>query len=171
MQLEVKFSFDNDTYRHYMNGHETVLHCHHYMTLTTKLAETFAELGSVEVLRESAEDSIRPLIDDYIKEHKIDTPEDRLAVGMEYYSVMGLGILEVKGAEQGGEVTLSHSHVDQGWIKKWGNSDKPVNHFTCGYVAAMFAAAFDKPQRSYAVTEVSSIAVGDEVSKLVAKLT
>ena len=42
MDLDVKFTFDDKSYRHYMNGHESVLHCHHYMTLTTKMAEDFA---------------------------------------------------------------------------------------------------------------------------------
>ena len=82
----------------------------------------------------------------------------------EFYSVMGMGKMEASGSADSGKVTLSRSHVDQGWMKKWGNSAKPVNHFTRGFIAAMYAAAFDKPARSYAVTETEAIVTGKPAS-------
>lgn len=159
--MKTDFSFDDKTYRHALNGHESVLHCHHYMSLTTKLAVDFDDVGGTRILRESAEDSIRPMLDSYFKDNNVSNPEDRLKVGAEYYRVMGLGLMDVSGNEQSGKVTLKHSHVDEGWVKKWGKSDKFVNHFTCGYAAAVFAAAFDAPARSYQTEEKTSIAVGN----------
>lgn len=169
MALQVEFTFDNKTYRHYMNGFLSVMHCHHYMTLLTKLAGNFDDVGGLRILRESVEDSVRPLFTDYIQKHKLASPEEKLNVGKEYYSIMGMGIMEVKGSEQEGEVTLTRSHVDQGWIKKWGKHDKSVNHWTCGYIAAMFGAAFDKPPRSYETEEIASIIKGDKASKFTVK--
>ncbi len=169
MALELDFTFDQESYRHFLNGHEMVLHCHHYMTLTSKMAEDFGDIGATNVLMEVAEETMRPLFDSYIKQHGISSPEDRLAVGKEYYAVMGMGLMEVSGTADGGEVKLPHSHVDEGWIQKWGKRDTPINYFTRGYVAAMFAAAFDKPPQSYEVTETSSIVTGDETSTLVVK--
>lgn len=169
MSLKINHTFDEETYRHSINGHEFVLHCHHYMTLTTKLAEDFAELGAVQVLRESAEDSIRPVLDSYFAEHGVTSPEERLAVGAEYYAFMGMGLMEVAGTATSGGAKLKHSHVDEGWIKKWGQHNKPINHFTCGFVAALFAAAFSKPARSYSVTEAASIVMGAPESVLAVK--
>jgi len=77
--------------------------------------------------------------------------------------------MELSGSAAGGEAKLLHSHVDEGWIRKWGKHDKFINHFTCGYCAAVFAAAFDKPARSYQVSEQTSIVVGDDVSILAVK--
>ncbi len=162
--LKVDFTFDDKTYRHAMNGHESVLHCHHYMSLTTKLAEDFADVGGVRILREVAEDSIRPLLDSYHQTHRVPTGDERLEVGREYYSVMGLGEMEISGDETGGQVKLHHSHVDEGWIKKWGKHDRFVNHFSCGFAAAVFAAAFDRPARSYLAKEKASIVIGDEMT-------
>ncbi len=170
MALNLQFTFDNDTYRHYMNGVMSVLHCHHYMALTTKMAEDFADIGAVAILAESAEDAMRPLFDNYCTENGVNDATARLKVGEEFYPVMGLGLMQVQGDENGGEVTLSRSHVDAGWQKKWGNADRPINHFTCGYVAAMFGAAFNKPARSYKVTELSSLAKGDPQSCFVITL-
>ncbi len=169
MALEVNHTFDPDTYRHSINGHQFVLHCHHYMSLTTKMAEDHADLGAVRALREASEDSFRPLFDDYFAAHSVASPEERLAVGAEYYTFMGLGRMEVAGTDGGGEVTLRSSHVDEGWRQKWGDHDKPVNHVTCGFLAALFGAAFGKPARSYEVTETASIVMGAPASVLAVK--
>ena len=168
--LKTNFTFNDKTYRHAMNGHESVLHCHHYMSLTTRLAEDFKEIGGVKILRETAEDSIRPLLDSYFKENHVTDPKERLRIGAEYYAVMGMGLMGIAGDENGGKAVLEHSHVDEGWIKKWGESNRFVNHFTCGFVAAIFAAAFDKKPRSYLGKEVSSIAVGDEKTVIAVKM-
>jgi hypothetical protein len=162
--LKTNFTFDGKTYRHTMNGYESVLHCHHYMSLTTKLAVDFDDIGGVRILRESAEDSIRPLLDSYYKENGITKAEDRLQIGADYYAVMGLGLMEISGDEKSGKAVLTHSHVDEGWIKKWGKSDKFINHFSCGFISAVFAATYDSPARSYQAEELSSIAVGNEKS-------
>ncbi len=169
MALDIKHTFDDNTYRHSINGHGFVLHCHHYMALTHKLAEDFADLGAVRVLAEAAEDSIRPVLESYVKEKGIASPDERLQVGAEYYSFMGMGKMAVAGSPGGGEVKLPHSHVDEGWVKKWGTHDRPVNHFTRGFVAAMFAVAFDKPARSYEVTESAAIVTGAAESVLSVK--
>jgi hypothetical protein len=160
--MKTNFSFDKKTYRHAMNGHESVLHCHHYMALTSKLALENDDIGGTRILQESAEDSIRPMLDSYFSENGISDPSERLQLGAEYFSIMGMGIMQISGTDQKGEVKLPHSHVDEGWIKKWGKSTKPVNHFTCGYVNAVFAAAFSLPARSFQSSEMASIATGDE---------
>jgi predicted hydrocarbon binding protein len=162
MALKLEYTFNPETYRHYINGHPTVLHCHHYMSLTTKLAEEFVDIGGSRILRESAEDSIRPLFDSYYQTNGLSSSEDRFKVGEEYYSVMGLGRIAVTGNQHTGEVILIRSHVDEGWIKKWGKHDKPINHFTCGYISALFAATFGRPPRSYSVSETASLVMGDE---------
>jgi hypothetical protein len=164
MALKKEFTFDEKTYRHSTNGFVTVMHCHHYMSLLSKLAIEFDDIGGVRVLCESAEDSIRPMIDDYCMKNNVASFEDKLDVGRQYYSVMGMGLMKVSGDKYQGEVTLTRSHVDQGWMKKWGNHDAPVNHWTRGYIAAMFAAAAGKSPRSYEVTEASSMVMGNTTS-------
>lgn len=162
MSIQVDFTFDDKTYRHYMNGFMTVLHCHHYLCLTTQMAEDFDDLGGTRILRETAEDTIRPILNSYYQKYQQVTVEDRLRTGAEYYSIMGMGKMKLKVNQNGGTVVLSHSHLDQGWIKKWGKYHKPINHFTRGYIAAMFGAAFETPPRNFQVTEVSSIVTGNE---------
>lgn len=167
MPLDMKFTFDPKTYRHYMDGHLSVLHCHHYMSLTTLLAEQMRDIGGVRILAETAEDTVRPLLDSYCQQRSINDLQQRLNVGREYYSVMGMGLMEpLTGASaNGGSVRLSRSHVDQGWKMKWGAADHSVNYFTCGYIAAMFACACNRPARSFHVKEVASIVKGSPYSE------
>lgn len=169
MSLNLDFTLDNQTFRHYLNGHPVVMHSHHYLALLTKMVEDMSDLGGPQILRDTVEETMRTVFDDYIKKNNLTSPQDKCNVGREYFSVFGLGKMIVSGNENGGEVRLTHSHIDEGWLKKWSKHDKPINHFTCGYIAAMFGAAFNKPFKSYIVTESASIAVGDSESKFIVK--
>ncbi len=169
MALKMEFTFDDKTYRRYMNGFLTVMHCHHYMSLLSKLAIDFDDIGGVRILCESVEDSVRPMIDDYCAKNNLASFADKLDVGRQYYSAMGMGVMKISGDPGQGEVTLTRSHVDQGWTKKWGNYNAPVNHWTRGYMAAMFAAAAGKPPRSYEVAETASMVMGKPTSVFTVK--
>lgn len=164
MTLELHYSFDENTFRHKINGHVMVLHCHHYMSLTTKLAMEYSDLDGPRILRESAEDSIAPVLRSYVSDHHITTHEQILAIGCEYYAAMGLGKMSAYPVGLDWEVKLTRSHVDDGWIQKWGKYHHAINHFSCGFIAAMFCVAFSRAPRSYLVTEQSSIVTGDPVS-------
>jgi hypothetical protein len=171
MSLKLDFSLDNETYRHSLNGHPVVMHSHHYLALITKLAEDLGDIGGPQIIKDVVEDSMRAIFDDYIQKNGLTSPMDKCNVCREYYSVFGLGKMIVSGSESGGEVRLVRSHIDEGWITKWGKHDKPINHFTCGYIAAVYAASFCKPARSYTVMETASMAGGEEEGKFSVKLS
>jgi hypothetical protein len=169
MALRLDFTMDADTNRQYLNGHPVVMHSHHYLALITKMAEDLGDIGGTGILRDVVEETMRAVFDDYIQKNGLTSAQDKCNVGREYYSVFGLGKMVITGDEQGGEVRLVRSHLDEGWVMKWGTTGNPINHFTCGYIAAMFGAAFSKPLKSYAVTEAASIAVGDTEGKFIVK--
>lgn len=169
MPLRLDFTLDPETHRHYLNGQPVVMHSHHYLALITKLVEDMNDIGGPRILQDVVEETMRAVFDDYIQKNGLTSAQERCNVGREYYSVFGLGKMVITGDENGGEVRLLRSHLDEGWLKKWGSYTKPINHFTCGYVAAMFAAAFKKPSKSYTVTEAASIAAGDTEGKFIVK--
>jgi predicted hydrocarbon binding protein len=70
----------------------------------------------------------------------------------------------VSGAVNGGEIDMPHPYVDEGWLKKWGKYKEPVNFIGSGYLSGMFSAVFDKPTRTYNVTETQSVVMGAEKS-------
>jgi len=164
-RLTLDRAFDPKACRHYLNDTMHVLHCHHYATLYAQLADDCSILDAKRLLAECAEDSFYGVLTAYYEAQGTEGIVDRIAVGEQYFAAAGLGRMEVVCAgSDGGDVQLVHSHVDEGWIKKWGQREEPVNFIGLGYVAALFAAAFGKPVRSYSVTEVESIVAGAERS-------
>ena len=118
------------------------------------------------LLAECAEDTFHQTLASYFEANGIERVEDRIAIAEQYYATAGLGKMQVVCAgPESGVVELIHSHIDEGWIKKWGKRDKPVNFITCGYIAAVFSAVFGQGKRSFAVTETASIITGAERSQ------
>jgi predicted hydrocarbon binding protein len=164
-ELKLKHEFDPVRTRHYMNGVLSVLHCHHFMSLYSQLADDAEIVDGKKLLFDSAEETFYPVFKDYFEEYKVATLSDRAAIVEQHFAAIGMGLMTVKGmGKNSGVVELSRSHTDEGWKKKWGERDKPVNFVTCGFIAAFFAAAFDQPMGTYDVQEVQSIVSGAEKS-------
>lgn len=160
IDLAIKHDFNTKTKRHFLNGVQTVYHCHHYATLYTQLA---IDAGETDLLAECSEDSFYQILSAFYQENQIDNLADRIEVASQYYSAIGLGTLEVEGlGNNAARVISSNSHLELGWIKKWGEYDQPVNYIGVGYVSAMISAVLDQPVRSFHTFEVQSIVEGAE---------
>ncbi|MFH1138473.1 MAG: hypothetical protein V1816_20550 [Pseudomonadota bacterium] len=169
MSLNIEYTIDEKTYRRSINGFGAVTQSYHYMTLLTKLALQLSEFGGPQILADSAEDAMRPLFDDYYSRAGLTAPAERFQVGRDFYALLGLGLMELEGDRSGGRVTLSKSHVDQGWLLRQGKNDRPVNHLTRGFIAALFAATFDLPAQSYGVEETAGLVQGESLSRFTVK--
>jgi len=165
-ELTIDRRFDPKTCRHSINGGVQVLHCHHYATLYSQLADDCGMLDGKKLLAEVTEDTYFDVLRNCYAANGINTIEDRISIAEQYFALSGLGQMKVKCASaESGEVELTTSHVDQGWIKKWGKRDQPVNFIGSGFIAGAFSAVFDKPTRAYSVTETQSIVSGADTSR------
>ncbi len=167
MSLNLDFKFDDNTYRHYMNGFLTVLHCHHYLCLTTQTAIQFEDIGGIDILINTVIDTISPVFKKYIDDNQVATLKEKIAVGSDFYAVMGLGKMKVKLTKKGGQVELLRSHIDKGWITKWGTENACINFFTVGYINAMFSIATGLAPQAFKVEEISSIVSGQDTSSFI----
>ena len=119
--LMIDRRYDARGARHTLNGVTHVLHCHHYLSLYTQLAEDCGMLDGPKLLAEVAEDSFHQFLSHYYRDHSISCAADRIALAEQYYAFTGLGRMKVLSAgPDAGVVELDHSHVDAGWEKKWG---------------------------------------------------
>ncbi len=161
-ELKLNYKFDASKNRHYMNDVHFVLHCHHYATLVTQLAIDAEDLvKGTGVLARSSEESFLNFLSDYFAKNKVQDTSERLDIGCRMFSELGLGKIEVESTDGSvGEVIMRHSHIDEGWVKKWGTGSTAVNFIGVGYVGAMFAAAYGKPAGSFKVHESQSIVSG-----------
>jgi len=164
-EIQLEHKFDSKTCRHTLNGRVSVLHCHHYASLYSQLADDCGMLDGKKLLAEVTEDTFSAVLADYYEEYAICDVADRISIAEQYFAATGLGKMKVTCAgPESGAVVLEQSHVDLGWVKKWGQRDKPVNFIGCGYIAGMFAAVFGKSTRSFHVKETQSIVSGAEQS-------
>ena len=170
MAANIEFSYDEKTYRHYINGVSVISHPHHYTIALIQMAENLAEYGGIDILADSMEDAMRPVLDKLYADNNVASAAEKLAEAQKYYDYIGIGLMEVSGDQNGGEVTMTRSHVDEAWLTKFGQVDSSVNHLTRGLIAAMFASAYDSPVQSYQVEETSSLVKGDDASRFTVKL-
>jgi len=165
-QIEFERAFDPRRCRHLLEGRVSVLHCHHYSTLYTQLADDCSLLDARSLLARVAADTFHGVLTELQRKRGLVAVADRIAAAEQYYAFAGLGRLKVTVAgPESGEAVLERSHIDEGWIRKWGRRDRPVNFITQGFLAAAFAAAFDGRPEQYAVKELSSIVCGQQSSR------
>lgn len=162
VDLQIERKFDPATNRHYMNRVNTVLHCHHYAALHTRLADDAGELfDGLKLLAESARDALFPIVSGYFQRTGIGDLSTRVSLIEKYWAFTGMGKLSITdSSKENGAAEMLFSHVDAGWVKKWGNRGKPVNYITAGFLSAAFAAMHDLPVDSFEVTETQSIVAG-----------
>jgi hypothetical protein len=165
-EFQIDHKFDPKSCRHTLNGVNVALHCHHFTSLYTQLADDCSMFDAKKLLAEATEDAFFGMLKNYFETQQICCSRDRISLAEQCYAAVGLGQMKVAFAgPDSGEVELLHSHVDSGWIKKWGKRDTPVNFMTCGYIAGLFSAVFNHPTRSYDVIETQSIVAGAATSR------
>lgn len=162
-ELKYKSSFDQKRKRYYLNDTLTVLHCHHYTTLYSQLA---LDADETSLLKECARESFREMLTTYFENHPMSRTKTELSqLCAEYYKLVGLGKMKISFmGPYSGEVVLESSHLDEGWKKKWGTYDKPVNYITAGFIEAVFETVYDTPAGMFLATETQSIVQGAETS-------
>jgi hypothetical protein len=164
-KLNVKHTFDPIKSRHYLNSVFSVFHCHHYSTLYTQLAEDAEFLDGKRILFDVAEENFYKVLNNYFDDNDIKSVEDKIIIAEQYWAFVGMGKLKIMGVgEACGLAEMTNSHVDEGWIKKWGKNKKPINHITRGFLAAVWSLLNDDLIKTFDVHEVQSIVTGAEKS-------
>jgi hypothetical protein len=164
-EFEIEHTFDPVKNRHFLNGDCTVLHCHHYSTLYVQLALDAKDFEGVRHLVENAEDVFYNVLNRYYQAKNITSIADKVAVAEEYWKISGMGIIKFSAiGKYAVTAEMEYSHLDEGWLKKWGSHDQPINFFTTGFVAAVADLTNNNPPRSFQAKEIKSLVCGDEKS-------
>jgi hypothetical protein len=157
--------FDTNHMYQYVNNEISVMHCHHYATLFTRLAIDMDRIGGTRFLTEAMEESSYLTLHRAFLTQNLTSKTDKAAVAEQYFGLSGLGKLELEVGGTGGKAKMIHSHVDEGWIKKWKKEDREVNYIGQGYIAAAFSIINGNPVGYYQVKETKSIVKGDACSE------
>ena len=162
-EVNYNHTFDPQTKRHEINGLQSVFHCHHFTVLYSQLA---IDAGETDLLKETARNSFYKVLTSYFTNNSdIVSISEKVDIACQYFALVGLGKMEIVFlGDFSGEVKLLSSHVDNGWIKKWGTYDKPVNYISAGMIEAIFASVLDLPVNSFNAIETTSIVMGADSS-------
>ncbi|MFH0733281.1 MAG: hypothetical protein V2B16_01325 [bacterium] len=163
-ELKYDHFYDQKNKQHYLNGTLIVLHCHHYTALYTQLA---LDANETELLKETARDSFRKMLNTYLKKYYTgNSIREIMELCCQYHSILGLGQMKVIFlGEDSGEVEMVASHVDEGWKKKFGIYDRPINYISAGFIEAMFEVVLGTNPKEFSAIETQSIVMGATTSK------
>ncbi len=166
VQFTPEQTFDAKSMRHYLNGEVSVLHCHHYASLFTQLACDADQFNGPTLLCEATAEAFGPALRQYYEKNNVTEIPDRIAVAEQYFSFAGMGEVEFDCWDSGATVTMKHSHVDEGWVKKFGQRAERVNYMGEGYIKAAMWAIWNKGSyNDYQVEETQSIVSGAASSR------
>ena len=170
MDIIFEQRFDAKRMLQYVNDEPSVLHCHHYAVLFSKLAIEQADIDGPKLLRDAMEETFFLVFKKYYIKNNITSRHDKIRIAEEYSRLTGLGLLKLEVNQDGGYAQMRHSHVDEGWIKKWSKTDYSVNYISQGFIIAAFDIINNTDIRTYEIKEVQSIVKGDPISKFEIKL-
>jgi hypothetical protein len=163
-------SFDPIRKLQYINSDPSVMHCHHYSAIFTKLALELKDSGGTKYLTEAMEEASYIALRKVFITEALESTAERRSFVEQYYRLTGLGDLSIRDCSAaGGSITLRRSHMDEGWVKKYGKSSTPVNFVTVGFLAGAFAAIFNKHLRHFQVEETASMATGKTTGEFLVK--
>lgn len=160
MICKFEHAFDSERCLQYVNNESAVMHCHHYSAIFTKLALATPALNGAGNLFDAMEETAYLTLRRYFTVEEVTATAERRQIAEEYFQLAGLGLVALDLSVAGGHASMRHSHVDEGWIKKWGQHPRPVNLIGQGYLAGAAAALFDQVIGSYAVKETQSLVMG-----------
>ena len=157
-------TFDPGRKLQYVNNDPSVMHCHHYATLFTKLALDFLHIDGPAKLRDSMEEAYYIVLKKALIVKDVSNRDEKKLLIEEHFRLAGLGKLEISILENGGTARMTHSHVDEGWIRKWGKNETQVNFIGQGFLVAAFALLFERKLGSFKVEEKQSMVSGSPYS-------
>jgi hypothetical protein len=117
-------------------------------------------LGGSMHLRDSMEEATYLILKKHYITENVASQAEKVAAAESYFGLMGLGQLQLSLQSEGGSARMRHSHLDEGWIKKWGHSSTPVNFIGQGYLAGAFCVIMGHPIGFCDVEETASIVKG-----------
>ncbi len=151
-------------------GEPLIFHCNHYNLFLQRTIEDTAEYVDVDrILREGGTIAVYSMFHHLFRGNReLRSSTDRLKAAEGIYSQLGFGLIHFESVtDQGGTVKSPITHYSYGWKEKWGQREKPVDFFSCGFIQAAMAAAFYKPPGYYLVTQTRCLSKGDSENEFV----
>lgn len=154
----------NETYNSLeIAGEAMIFHCHHYLTNLQRTILDADYIDSRPFLIGSAADAVYNQLSNLCEGLN---ESDSKQMASEVYKAFGYGLINLESLDQnGGTVSTTKSFFSKSWDMKFGKSEKPVDYYTAGFLAAAYAVIFDKDLGRVHVEQSACMACGDEANR------
>jgi hypothetical protein len=158
-----------DTEHNYLEiaGEAMIFHCHHYITNLQRTILDADYIDSSLFLIGSAADSLYYQLTNLCNGLSI---EESKQMAQDIYKTFGYGIIDLSNMNENGvELTTTKSFFSKMWKLKFEKSNKPVDYYTAGFLAAAYAVIYKKELKDIYAKQTTCMSCGDECNTFVIK--
>ncbi len=149
-------------------GEAMVFHCHHYITNLQRTILDAEYIDSKLFLIGSAADALFHQLTNLCEGLSVDESK---VMAQDIYKVFGYGLIDLSAMDENGiELSIRSSFFSKTWLEKFGESDKPVDYYTAGFLAATYAVIYKKELKDIYANQESCMACGDAQNNYIVKL-
>lgn len=140
-------------------GEAMVFHCHHYVNYLQRSILDAEYIDSARFLIGAAADAVYHQLSVLCKGLSVDESKK---MAEEMYQAFGYGLIDLTDMNADGLVLQTYkSFYAKTWLMKFGESRKPVDYYTSGYLAAAYAVIFDIPLAEIHAEQTTCMSKGD----------
>jgi len=152
------YPFDEEHNCLEIGGEAMIFHCHHYMMNLQRTILDAEYIQSELFFIGSAADSVYYQLTNLCEGL---TTQESKSMAEEVYKTFGNGIISLEAMSEDGIVMhTKHSFVSKTWRMKYGESKKPVDYFTAGFLAAAYAVIYGKKLSDISAVQTACMACG-----------
>lgn len=153
------YPFDEEHNCLEIGGEAMIFHCHHYMMNLQRTILDAEYIQSELFLIGSAADSLCYQLSNLCQGLSVEASKE---MAQAIYKSFGNGVIDLSTlGEAGGVVVSKSSFVSTAWRIKYGKSEKPMDFFTTGFVAAALSVIYGVSLGEIFAKQLTCMAMGD----------
>lgn len=163
------YHFDEEHNYLEIGGEAMIFHCHHYLLNLQRTILDAEYINSRLFLIGSAADAVYYQLKNLCENLDIN---DSKKMAEDIYKTFGYGLINLDSMNENGiELKSTKSYFSKTWqLKFQEKSDKPVDYYTTGFLAAAYAVIYDKKLEDINAVQTTCMACGDAINTHVIKL-
>ena len=157
------YAFDEDHNFLEVAGEAMIFHCHHYLANLLKTILDADYIDSRPFLVGSAADAVYNQLS-CLCDGLDETESKKMAEDV--YKCFGYGLINLSGMDENGvDLTTSKSFFSKTWQIKFEKSAKPIDYYTVGFLAAVYAVIYGKSLAEIDAEQTRCMACGDDLNR------
>lgn len=162
-----EYEYDKEQCRLEIGGEDMMFHCHHYLSNLQKTVFDAEYMDGTNMIIGCAADSVYLQLKDLCKD--LNEKESK-ALAQDMYKTFGNGLIDLSSMDENGvEVTTTKSVISKAWEILFESSDKPVDCYTTGFIAAAYAVIYNKELKNIDAKQIECMTMGAEANVHVIK--